>query len=67
MQTDEKVLILLQQTVGVIHDYLPNLVNYETMARKGIRPMDEDFYADLKVAVQVPLESLDKLKRTLDD
>ena len=66
MQTDARVLTLLQQTVGVIHDHLPNRVNYETMARKGIRPMDDDFYADLKVAVRGPFESLEKLQRTLN-
>ncbi len=51
----------------MIHDHLPDLVSYETMARKRIRSMDDDFYADLKVAVQVPFESLEKLQRTLNE
>lgn len=67
MQSDEQILTLLRQAVGVIHDHLPDLVSYETMARKGIRSMDDDFYADLKVAVQVPFESLEKLQRTLNE
>ena len=67
MRSEEQILTLLQRTVGVLHDHLPDLVNYETMARKGIRPMDDDFFADLKIAVQVPFESLEKLQRTLNE